>query len=161
MDEKISRWSQLVFLDHDQVESLHHREVLLGTRSGPSNRPLFMQKEMATWEALTMISEAMRTRFPEGYWPKAMDGSAQYNSIDAFTKSIYPIWRGIAEKDKEREEALPMSEIGKPGSVMFEILTMHKQDLAIFNSGIKPARIDANQETMNRLRRKDSRAGGY
>ena len=108
---------------------------------------------------MNLISEVMRIRFPEGFWPKSMTSSEQYASLDAFGKSIYPIWRGIAERDRIREESIPMSEVNAPGQVMFEVSTTHKQDAAIYNSGIKPSRTDENQNTMNRLRRKDVRAG--
>lgn len=107
-----------------------------------------------------MISQAMRTRFPDGYWPSGMDGSSQYRSLEDFGRSIYPIWKGIEEKDRIAEEKLTLAEIYASGQVMFEIRTMHNQDLAIYNSGIKPMRTDENQEKMNRLRQKAVKASG-
>lgn len=89
-----------------------------------------------------------------------MDGAAQSRSIDDFSRAIYPIWKGIEEKDKANEDAMTMGEVSSHGQVMFEIRTMHKQDLAIYNSGIKPARTDENQEKMGRLRAKAVRASG-
>ncbi len=43
---------------------------------------------------------------------------------------------------------------------MFEVETLHAQDLAIYRSGIKPFRSDDNQERMDRLRKKAVRASG-
>lgn len=159
MDQNISRWSMIVWMDRDQLDALHHREVWLGTRSGPLNRPVFQQKRLATWEGTSLIIQAMKTRFQEGYWPKSMDSAAQYNSLDAFAKAIYPLWKGIEEKDKAVEDAMTTAEASKI-RLMLEVQTLHKQDTAIYMSGIKPARMDEDRDAMDRLRRKAIRASG-
>ena len=99
-------------------------------------------------------------KFPDGYWPRGMDSSAQYRSMDDFSKSIYPIWRGIQKKDQEAESKLSSLEVSRPGQVLFECRTMHKQDEAIYASGTKPQRTDGNQEKMAALRQKAVRAAG-
>ncbi len=107
-----------------------------------------------------MISQAIRTRFPEGYWPRGMDGAAQYQSLAAFSKEIFPIWKGIEEKDKADESAMTSAEVSRAGQLMMEVKTLHKQDLAIYLSGIKPSRTDDNRDRMDRLRQKAVRASG-
>lgn len=155
-----TRWAQIVWMDQDEVEALHHREIWLGTRSGRSNLPLFTQKKMGTWQAMDLISKTMSRKFPEGFFPQGMDVSAQYKSIDDFRKAIYPIWKGIEEKDKEIDDKLTAAEVGKPGQMLFEIGTVHRQDLAIMRSGIKPHRSSGDQEKMVALRKKALRASG-
>lgn len=85
-----------------------------------------------------MISRATMTISPDGYWPKGMDASAQFRSMDDFMRAIYPIWKGIEKKDKEAETALTGEQVRVPGQVLFECLTMHRQDRAIHQSGHKP-----------------------
>lgn len=106
-----------------------------------------------------MIGQAIKTRFPEGFWPSTMDASAQYRSIDDFSKSIYPIWKGIEEKDREAETAMTAAEVAA-SRLLFEVKTRHKQDNAIYAAGIKPHRSDIVQEKMQTLREKAARAAG-
>ncbi len=87
-----------------------------------------------------MITREINRVFPEGYWPKGMDNSAQARSIDEFSRAIYPAWKGTEAFDSEAEGKLTMEEIRAPGQVLFEAKTIHKQDLAIRRSGNKPAR---------------------
>ena len=109
-----------------------------------------------------MIADVTRINNPggAGYWPKGMDSASQSASVDKFSRSIYPIWKGIEEKDKASEDLLTSEQVHRPGQVLFECVTLHKQDLAILNSGIKPSRMDDNQEKMDRLRQKAVRAVG-
>jgi len=117
-----------------------------------------------------MISQAIKSRFPEGYWPSTMDASAQYRSMDDFTRAIYPIWKGIGKKDWEAENGkmvdgemvggLTQAQVAAPGQCLFEVQTTHKQDNAIFAAGIKPHRSDMAQEKMQNIRQKAARAAG-
>lgn len=107
-----------------------------------------------------MISQAIRSKFPDGYWPESMDGAAQYRSLEDFSRAIYPIWRGIEKKDTEAEAKPAQKQIDAPGQVLYEIRTIHKQDVAIHSSGHKPARTDSNQEKMASIRQKAARAAG-
>lgn len=106
-----------------------------------------------------MIGQAIKSRFPDGYWPSTMDSSAQYRSIDDFSKAIYPIWKGIEEKDREAETAMTAAEVAA-SRILFEVKTRHKQDNAIYASGIKPHRSDVLQEKMQNIRSKAARAVG-
>lgn len=106
-----------------------------------------------------MIGQAIRSRFPDGFWPSTMDASAQYRSIEDFSRAIYPIWRGIEEKDKDAETEMTAAEVSS-SRLLFEVKTRHKQDNAIHASGIKPHRSDILQEKMQNIRSKAARAAG-
>jgi hypothetical protein len=88
-----------------------------------------------------------------------MDMSAQHKSIDDFRAAIYPIWMGIEEKDKAADDKMTQAEVGAQKVVM-EIWTVHRQDNAIFASGIKPYRSNRDQDKMAALRKKALRASG-
>ena len=103
--------------------------------------------------------EAMGRIFPNGYWPKGMDGGAQYASMTEFERAIFPIWRGITERGREANEKMSVAEASKQ-PVLLEAIEMHEMDLAIYESGIKPRREDLNQAKMAELRAKASRAAG-
>ena len=156
MDHKTARWAKIVFLYPDQVAALHERETWLGTRSGPLNTPRFIEKGLATWQATDMMGQGIRTVFPDGYWPRGMDASDQAASIDAFERAIFPVWMGVLRKDAEADTTTVES-----GQVMAEILTTHKQDLAIIAAGVKPNRMGQDQERLMELRSRATRAGGY
>lgn len=72
-----------------------------------------------------------------------MISSEQASSIAEFGRLIYPIWKGIEEKDIEADASKTLSEVNAPGQVLFDCLTLHRQDLAIYRSGIKPNRVTA------------------
>ena len=110
-----------------------------------------------------MISQGIRSLFPDGFWPASMDNAAQYRSLEDFGRAIYPLWKGVAKKDAEAEAALSGAEVHAKGQVLFEVQTMHRQDLAIHRAGIQTTRTDENQSKMNALRQKAARAagGGY
>lgn len=76
---------------------------------------------------------------PDGYWPSGMDASEQSRSIAEFEAAIYPIWMGIETKDKEAEALLTATQVSAL-PVMLEVETMHRKDIAIHQSGIKPRR---------------------
>lgn len=79
------------------------------------------------------------------YWPKEMDNDTQASRVREFEKKIYPIWAPIWSRYEE---------FGN-GS---ECDNIHKCDLAIYDSEIKPAReflAPANME----LQRKKAAAG--
>lgn len=81
------------------------------------------------------------------------------HSLAQFGGAIYPIWKAIEVADREVEDALTMEEVNSPGQVLFECDTLHRQDIAIFTSGIKPNRQSGDQAMMAELRRKAARAG--
>ncbi len=105
-----------------------------------------------------MIDSTTNRLSPNGYWPAGMDEVSKAASIATFERQIFPIWRGVEERDKETEEKMSAEEVNAPSQVMFECSTMHRQDLAIHSSGRKPNRSGGDQERAAYLRKKDSRA---
>ena len=160
MDHKTARWAKIVFLYPDQVVALHQREIWLGTRCGPLSTPRFIEKGLATWQATDLMEQGIRAVFPDGYWPKSMDASEQAASIDVFERSIFPVWMGILKKEVESELAAAHGQAATDGTVMTEILTTHKQDVAIIAAGVKPNRMGHDQERLMELRQKAVRARG-
>lgn len=94
---------------------------------------------------------------PDGFWPRDMSTSEQASSVAQFESLIYPIWKGIEEKDIAADAKLTMEQI-QERRVLLECLTLHKQDLAIHASGIKPNRSGSEYAKMLELRRKSARA---
>jgi hypothetical protein len=92
---------------------------------------------MATWEGNDLISQAMRIMRPDGYWG-GVEAAVQDQRMKDFERSIYPIWCSVAEKDRVAEEKLTSAQVHAPGQVMFEVSTVHRQDIAIHESGKKP-----------------------
>lgn len=92
-----------------------------------------------------------------------MTESDKATSVENFEKAIYPIWKGVEDKTWKEEQAMSMEEVACQ-RVLLECLTLHKQDLAIHNSGIKPVRHSekqiGDQALMSELRRRAVRAGG-
>jgi hypothetical protein len=160
MDALMTRWAQIVWLDRDDILGLHHRELLSARRSGQSNSPRFVQEGRETWMEVERIIEMTRRISPNGYWPRDMTEAERSVSMEVFGRAIYPIWKGILERDIAAENLLTMAEVNAPGQVLFETLTVHKQDLAIFGSGIKPHRQSSDQAKMADLRRRSTRSFG-
>ena len=65
---------------------------------------------------------------------------------------------GIAQKDREVEMALSNSEASRPGQILFECETTHKQDIAIHRSGIRPFR-EAGQDFRKKAAASDKFSG--
>ena len=95
---------------------------------------------------------------PAGYWPKGMDSSIQANSVRRFESEIYTCWAPIEKLDSEHEAKMGMSELFAPGQVLFECKTLHKQDLAIHASEIKPFMINLAAEKVAKIQKQDTRA---
>lgn len=87
---------------------------------------------------LSRIADSMRRIFPNGYWPKKMTDGEKSLSMDTFRRDIYPIWNGIDRRDRMSDDAKPSVDLYAPGQVLFETVTMHKQDMAIRGSGKRP-----------------------
>ena len=87
-----------------------------------------------------------------------MDDSARASSIRQFEAAVYPFWAAVEKKDGEREAAMTSAEVSAPGQVLFECLTMHRQDLAIHGSGIKPNKSSQDQTRMEDIRRRAVKA---
>ena len=117
-----------------------------------------MTNDSGHWMSHSRIASMMDRLFPEGYWPRGMDESARAASVRTFEADIYPLWAPIEKRDMEREASMEMKQVNAPGQVLFECETMHRQDLAIHRSGIKPNRANVDQEKMADLRRKDARS---
>ena len=160
MDSNIARWAQIVWWEREDIEGLHHREVLLATRSGPSRTPKFAQTKLGTWEAVNLIQSMTDRIFPDGYWPREMTSGDQMRSMEAFQRAIYPIWMGIAERDMRMDADRTIEEVTM-APVMYECLTMHRQDLAIIKSGHKPSRLSTAPESLLKLRRKAAAGESY
>lgn len=91
--------------------------------------------------------------FSQGYWPREMSEADRARSMEDFTRAIYPIWRGIDERDRAEDAKKSLGEcMAQP--IMAEVVTLHKQDLAIYESGHKPSKISTAPESMQRLRQK-------
>ena len=156
MDQCIARWSQIVWMDREELESLQRREILRATR-GIDGRLSFVAKNQSHWMDLDRIKMSTMSHSPDGYWPRDMSTSEQAASMAQFEARIYPLWRGIAERDTAAE-ALMTTEQVREQRVLLECITLHKQDLAIFNSGIKPNRTGSDYTRMIELRRKAAKA---
>ena len=90
------------------------------------------------------------------YWPEHMLLSIRDSRMSDFLRKIYPIWKSIEEKDLAIDQKKPIGQ-GIP-----EVVTVHKQDLAIIASGFKPDRqsADAMSEKIRRGSAKMSQAMG-
>lgn len=157
MDMKISRWAQIVWMDREEVEGLHRREILRATRSPISSRLSFEEKHQPHWMDLERMKLSTMSHSPDGYWPRDMSLSEQAASIEQFEALIYPLWKGIEENDFAREMKLSREEIDS-NRVLLECLTVHRQDLAIYGSGIKPNRTGSDYTRMIELRRKAAKS---
>lgn len=104
-----------------------------------------------------MIALTMIRLKPNGYWPSGMDQAAQANSVRDFESQIYPIWKGIEDRDIKLDTDRAMIQ----GDLMFECVTMHKQDRAIHQSGIKPREDNADQDRVDKMRRSDARSRSW
>src|SRR6185312_1517520 len=137
MTRNSSRWVSLSLADLDDIAALHRREVSRARRCGPSNKALAEQKN-EVWMDLAWMSNLNNRLFPGGCQIEA-------NALAQFEGAIYPIWKAIEVQDKKLEDSLTLEQVNAPGQVLFECDTLHKQDLAIFNSGIKPNRMTGDQ----------------
>ena len=157
MQTNTARWAQLVMMDREDVEALHARERSLATRSGPSRQPLCAQQNRH-WKCAGLIADAMRRRGPS-YWPAGMDQTEQGRSIEQFEREIYPIWASIKTRHRTAEASMSLTDCADQ-NILAECVTLHAQDLAIYESGIKPAMTTADQTKMADLRRRAARAAG-
>ena len=157
MDQKISRWSQLVWMDADKVTELHRRETLWATRSEKSRRLKFEEKGLPHWMDLRWIATETMRISPDGYWPRDMTPSEQSSSLAQFESLIYPIWKGVEERDFDREAKLSQQEVNAQ-RVLLECLTLHHQDLLIHASGKRPTRTSSNYAQALELRRKAAKS---
>jgi hypothetical protein len=138
---------------------LHAREKSQATRLPGSDEPRFQAEKRVSWQDLQRIALATSRLSPSGYWPNGMDEGAKAASVAAFEREIYPLWKGIEERDKIAEDKMTPAEVTSQ-RVLLECVTLHKQDLAVYQSGIKPNRSGGDQERMADLRRKAARAAG-
>ena len=86
-----------------------------------------------------------------------MDASDQNRSVHEFERAIFPIWKGIEEREIAADGKLTGADIYAPGQILFECATLHKQDLAILASGVKPHRQAGDREYIDAIRRRDTR----
>jgi hypothetical protein len=82
-----------------------------------------------------------------------MDEAAKSRSVADFERQIYPIWKGIEEKDRHDEEKMTSAQVSLL-DVMLEVSTLHRQDRAIRSSGIMPGTMTATREGAEALRKK-------
>jgi len=101
--------------------------------------------------------------FPDGYWPKEMTPSEREESMNNFERQIYPIWKGIEQKDVEKDKQMTQDEVSKQ-DILLECLTLHSQDIAIHMSGYKPYRQSQKQQfeksELDRIKKASWRAAG-
>ena len=88
-----------------------------------------------------------------------MTGDHQFHSIKQFEAAIFPIWKGIEERDREIESKMKSSD-SFDSPILLECLTLHRQDDAIIASKIKPWRDTADQAMVEELRRKSAKSAG-
>ena len=141
MDSNIARWSQLVYLDQTDIDGLHRVEKSRAKRCGPSNQPLFVQKGLPDWKQAEEIARLTMSLSSDGYWPPGMTDSQKNLSLFEFGRKIYPIWKGIEERDIAEDLKKSVEEHAAPGQYIYECLTLHKCDLGIYRSHHKPNRI--------------------
>lgn len=160
MDQKTARWMQIVWMDQDDLEGLHAREKLLATRlPGSENKLRFVVENRPHWQDLQRIALTTSRLSPNGFWPVGMDENAKWKSVAEFERAIFPIWMGIEERDKENEDKMSNEEISAQ-RVLLECLTLHRQDVAIHTSMIKPNRFDGDHKRMADLHRRALKASG-
>ena len=140
MAANLSRWMQIVYLEPQELDELHRREKLWGTRWKPSGSPQYAMKGRATWMDLDWIKTSIDRVFPNGYYPKEMLPGEQASSMEAFARAIFPLWKRIEELDFKAEAKLSREEVSTT-KILMEVTTTHKQDRAIYDSGHKPTRI--------------------
>lgn len=172
MDQKIARWAQLAWMDPEKVDELHRREKLWATRSEASGRLKFEEKGMAHWMDLRWIAAETMRISPNGYWPRDMSQSEQSSSMAQFEALIYPLWKRVEARDKREEECCcvkpeeckcvdaekALHAAAARSMILLDCLTLHRQDLAIHVSGIKPTRQAADYAKAIELRRKATKA---
>ena len=154
MDSNTSRWAQIVFWTEGDVLELHRREGFSVSRL-EDGQYRFRQKNLPSWMALSFFQTISEQIFKKGYWPQAMTEPAKAESMKNFEKAIFPIWKGIEQKDIDSDARMTLSEcMARP--ILAECVTMHKQDLAIRDSGFQPEKMIVTPEEMDRLRRKSA-----
>lgn len=79
-----------------------------------------------------------------------MTEAERSSSISVFEKDIFPIWKSIERRDIEAENKMSMDEIAEL-DILAECVTLHKQDLAIHRSGIKPNMMGMEQEKASNM----------
>lgn len=70
-----------------------------------------------------------------------MDSLIQAQKMVDFKNAIFPIWRGIYQRDQDIDDG---------GQTVTDLETLHKCDIAIFDSGIKPDRIAPQRDAPKR-----------
>lgn len=84
-------------------------------------------ENMANWMDLGMIWSLEERYELKPYWPKDMDNETQASRVREFERKIYPIWAPIWQRYCDSDG-------------VSERQAIHKCDLEICESGIKPAR---------------------
>lgn len=82
-------------------------------------------------------------------------------SVDNFKRAIYPIWKGIEDRDIAAENKITMEEVNWSGQVLFEAKTVHTQDLAIISSGYKPSMETAPPEDFRKKAAASDKYSGW
>ena len=154
MDINTARWSRIVQWEMADILELHRLESLLAAQSKQSEKdgksPLDWQAPLAPGPMDWM--RRMDDRYMMSpFWPEKMDEGAKANEIREFERRIYPIWKSIFEKSRRADENAKSSAEFIP-----EHATMHKCDIAIHRSGIKPDRVFIGQRDMEKLRAKEA-----
>ena len=84
-------------------------------------------ENMANWMDLGMIWSLEERYELKPYWPTEMDADTQAARVKEFERKIYPIWAPLWDKYCKMDG-------------VSERQFVHKCDLEIYGSGIKPAR---------------------
>ena len=123
MDSNISRWAQIIFWTRDDLAELHKREV----RHYAHSRKLDSAGKSPTeWRDLGYILEMQDRNQLIPYWPRNLEESERSARMTQWERRVFPIWKGIQ---------------GRQGEDASEIELLHRQDRAIFDSGIRPDRV--------------------
>lgn len=84
-------------------------------------------ENMANWMDLAMIWSLEERYELKPYWPKDMDLDTQASRVKEFERKIYPVWAPIWQRYCD-------------SSNVSDRQAVHKCDIEIYDSGIKPAR---------------------
>lgn len=154
MDQNLARWSQIVFWDEGDVVRLHKLEKWRNMRLPPSGVPRYQTTGMDGPQAGDLIQYNQARYMIRPFWPRGVTTAMQEERMREFERRIYPIWKSIFEHDGAADAE---------GPGIQEMESLHKADMAIFNSGSKPDRRPAASSRESRRFESDmslERTGG-
>jgi hypothetical protein len=127
-DENLPRWLCMIRWDISECRHLHALEKL-------DDKNLLRHPSEYAPRAGAFFIEANDRRGP--YWPERMELRTREEMIEAFRRSVYPIWRPIWERLDKAFLLLP----GDPG-YLSEMAALHEADAEIFRAALAGGWLD-------------------